>query len=80
MSEAVIRDQGKERALALKGFYLHLFGYVLINAFLFAVNVLTSRGSWWFYWPLCFWGVVVAAHGGSVFLGWRFWPKRWEDR
>jgi len=80
MSEAVVQDQGKTRALALRGFYLHLLGYVLINAFLLAVNVLTSRGNWWFQWPLIVWGIGVAAHGACISFGWRFWPKRWEKR
>jgi len=80
MSAVATHDQMNERAKQVRGFYLHLLGYVLMNALLFAVNVVTSRGSWWFQWPLIAWGLGVAAHGACISFGWRFWPKRWEGR
>jgi hypothetical protein len=69
-----------ERSQALKGFYLHLIGYIVINAGLLSVNVITSPGRWWFCWPLTAWGFGLAVHGISVHFGRRFWPESWETR
>jgi hypothetical protein len=40
----------------------HFTTYILVGAFLFTLNVLTSFGDWWFYWPLFFWGWGLIAH------------------
>jgi hypothetical protein len=40
----------------------HFTTYLLVGAFLFTLNVLTSFGDWWFYWPLFFWGWGIIAH------------------
>ncbi|MFH1501654.1 MAG: 2TM domain-containing protein [Candidatus Eisenbacteria bacterium] len=73
-------ERAKKRVEELKGFYHHLLVYVLVNLFLFVLNVLTSRGDWWFYWPLLGWGVGLGAHAASVFAGRGFWGKEWEER
>ncbi|WP_437900026.1 2TM domain-containing protein [Sorangium sp. So ce124] len=44
-----------------KGFRTHLFSFLLVNAFLFAVNALTD-GPWWFFWPLLGCGLGLAFH------------------
>jgi hypothetical protein len=80
MNDPVTYDEAKKRAQELKEFYQHLVVYVLVNAFLFVINWLTSRGTWWFYWPLFGWGIGVAAHGASVFLSGGLWGKAWEER
>ncbi|WP_437536168.1 2TM domain-containing protein [Sorangium sp. So ce726] len=69
--EAASRDiehvRGEEEARATllarrrKGFRTHLFSYLLVNAFLFAVNALTD-GPWWFFWPLLGCGLGLAFH------------------
>jgi hypothetical protein len=64
----------------IRGFYTHLVVYVLVNLFLLVLNVLTSRGDWWFYWPLFGWGIGVVAHAFSVFSGFGVWGKDWEER
>src|SRR5687768_11916239 len=40
-------------------FRSHLLIYVVTGIFLVTLNVLTSFGEWWFYWPLFFWGWAV---------------------
>ena len=81
MSEQETRYQNaKKRVEALKGFYTHLTVYVLVNLLLFTINMLTSPGSLWFYWPLMGWGIAVALHALRVFgFGRRFGPE-WEER
>jgi hypothetical protein len=81
MSEQETRYQNaKKRVEALKGFYVHLTVYVLVNLLLFTINMLTSPDSLWFYWPLMGWGIAVALHALRVFSpGGRFGAE-WEER
>lgn len=64
---------------AMRGFYIHLFVYVIVMAFLFIVNLMTG-GGWWVQWPLFGWGVAVAINGAVVFglAGWL--GPEWEER
>ena len=73
-------QSAKKRVEALRGFYVHLTVYVLINLLLCAINLLTSPDSLWFYWPLLGWGIAVALHALRVFSpGGRFGAE-WEER
>ena len=81
MSEQETRYQNaKKRVEALKGFYTHLTVYVLVNLLLFTINVLTSPGSLWFYWPLMGWGIAIALHALRVFGAGRLFGKEWQER
>lgn len=55
----------EERRLARRNFYRSVAVYLLVNAFLFAIDLLTGEG-WWFYWPLLGWGLGVALQGLRV--------------
>lgn len=61
----VLRKRGRGRLADpdVQGFAIHLFVYVAVNALLVGVDLTTSPGAQWFYWPLLGWGVGVAAHG-----------------
>jgi hypothetical protein len=72
--------RAKKRVKEIKDFYQHLTTYLVINALLFVINMLTSPGYLWFYWPLFGWGIAVAIHAMSVFGTGRLWGKEWEDR
>ena len=81
MSEQETRYQNaKKRVEALKGFYSHLTVYVLVNLLLFAINMLTSPGSLWFFWPLMGWGIGVALHALRVFGSGGRLGAEWEER
>jgi len=73
---AAARKQVEEE----KGFYSHLASYVLVNLFLFFVDLFTSPGHWWFYWPLLGWGIGLASHGVNVFGKAGLFSKKWEER
>jgi hypothetical protein len=73
-------EEAKERVQEIKGFYVHLVAYVLVNIFLIVLNLLTSPGRWWFYWPLLGWGIGLGSHGATVFLGGGRWGRAWEER
>ena len=61
-------------------YYIHLLVYVVINAGLFFLNLLTKGddGGWWFYWPLAAWGIAVAIHTMVVFSG--VFSEWWKQR
>lgn len=48
------------------GFGIHLTAYVLVNALLIAINLMTTPDRLWFQWPLAGWGIGLAFHGLAV--------------
>src|SRR5579859_6729684 len=73
-------QRARARVEAIRGFYIHLAVYLLVNLGLFLINIVTDSHSLWFYWPLMGWGIAVAIHGLTV-----FWPvaapgSNWEQR
>jgi uncharacterized membrane protein len=80
MDEQARYEQAKKRVTELKDFYQHLIVYLAVNAFLVVINLLTSPGHLWFYWPLLGWGIGVAIHAATVFGSSKFWGSRWEER
>jgi hypothetical protein len=73
-------EEARRHARALRGFYSHALVYVLVNAGLAVVNLLTTPERIWFGFPMLGWGIGLLAHGLSVFAfrGW-FGPQ-WEER
>ena len=49
------------------GFRTHLVIYLVTGLFLLTLNLLTSPGSLWFYWPVFFWGWALIFHALAVF-------------
>ena len=73
-------QEAKERVEAIKGLYIHLIVYVVVNLLLFSINMIVSPDSLWFIWPLMGWGVGLFFHALSVFgFGPRFGAD-WEER
>lgn len=64
----------------IKGFYGHLFSYVVVIGGLFVLNILTSPGTLWFFWPAFGWGLGLGAHAMGVFNIMPFMGKDWEQR
>ena len=81
MSEQEIKYQrAKKRVEALKGFYVHLTVYVLVNLSLFLRNIIASPDHLWFYWPLLGWSIAIALHALSVFSLNRPFGADWEEK
>lgn len=80
MEEKERYERARKRVEEIKGFYIHLLVYVLVNLGLFLVNILSSPHGLWFYWPLLGWGVGVVAHGISVFGLRGVLGPEWEER
>ncbi|MBE0390495.1 hypothetical protein HNQ02_001154 [Flavobacterium sp. 7E] len=75
-----------KRMKRIKGFYIHLLIYVLINGYHFASVLnrsIISDGVFlrWETWStLFFWGIGLAAHGLSVFGRDLFFGSNWEQK
>ena len=67
-------QEAKRRVEAKKGFYVHAFFFVVLNAIFLAVV------GWDFLWATVFWGLGLVLHGASVFFSGSDWVKRWEHR
>ncbi len=65
-----LRARALRRLKKKRDFYAHLLVYVLMNAFVVAVWVMTSADS--FFWPVFLmvpWGIGVVMNGWDVFRG-----------
>ena len=81
MSEEELKYQrAQKRVEAIKGFYIHLGVYLLVNLLLFLINILTSPDDLWFYWVLLGWGIGIVAHAFSVFGAGRLFGADWEEK
>jgi hypothetical protein len=72
--------KARQRVRKIREFYHHLLAFLLVNGFLFAVNMLTDPGELWFQWALLGWGIAVVMHGLSVFAKGGIWGPEWEER
>ena len=81
MNEEDIKyHRAKKRIEKLKGFYVHLSVYVLVNLFLFLYNIITSPDRLWFYEPLLGWGIAIVVHAFYVFGFDRLFNADWEEK
>ncbi|MCL6477465.1 MAG: 2TM domain-containing protein [Peptococcaceae bacterium] len=79
MDEDVRYQEAIKRVKEIKGFYTHLIVYLIVNAGLFLIDMLTSGGRW-FFWPLIGWGIGIVMHGINVFGIGGWLGKEWEDK
>ena len=73
-----------KRVKRIKGFYVHLLVYVLVNLFILARKYY-EKGSVDFYdWDTfstpIFWGIGIIAHASSVFGKDLFFGDNWEEK
>lgn len=66
--EMELRRRARDIAHAKMDFYKHLAAYVVVNAFMLALDLLTTPGNLWFYWVMLGWGIGLAAHAFSVYV------------
>ena len=77
--------RAKKKIKSIKGFYIHLMVYILVNAFLLISRALSS-GGWEVFWEfnsystILFWGIGVAFHAFGVFGMDFILGKSWEDK
>lgn len=84
------KKKAKKRVEALKGFYIHLMVYIMINTMIFVVKIVrnTYNGESFseaffdfntFFTPI-FWGLGLAFHAIKVFDYNPIFNKDWEER
>ncbi|WP_267403608.1 MULTISPECIES: 2TM domain-containing protein [unclassified Chryseobacterium] len=74
--ESMAYEKAAKRVKEIKGFYGNLTSYCLVIPFLIVLNMITSPGHLWFFWPMLGWGIGLAAHGINTFgIG-----KDWEEK
>ncbi|MDX1314068.1 MAG: 2TM domain-containing protein [Eudoraea sp.] len=78
--------RAKKRVDEIKGFYIHLSIYLVINTFIvinLALNNFGNGGDFWsfptFVTPV-FWGIGLAFHALHTFKAGSFFGKKWEER
>lgn len=78
--------RAKRRVATIKGFYIHLFIYILINMFIL-VNIYLGQDAgdrsfwrWEHFSVLIFWGVGLGLHAARVFAVPTFMGPKWEER
>ena len=79
-SEQTKYQKAKERVEKIKGYYIHLTVYVVVNLMLLSINMIASPDNLWFIWPLMGWGVGVVFHTLSVFGFVPEFGADWEER
>jgi len=72
--------KARKRVEEIKGFYGNLIAYIVVNIGLLVLNLVTSPGYLWVFWPLSWWGIGVVFHGLIVFNYMPFFSKDWEEK
>lgn len=63
---------------AKRNFLAHFATYVIVNAFLSLINLLTSPGALWVHWVILAWGVGLVLH--FIFSREWFVVAEWEKK
>lgn len=67
-----------KKAQRLRGYYLHLLMYLVINVGCIAINLLTSPDKLWFFGALLFWGLGLIVHTLTIFVLDKYFTGEWE--
>ena len=78
MTEEELRKEAREHVNEIKGFYIHLITYIVINAGLIILNLILHQ-NWW-YWVVFGWGIGLVSHAMSVFAHRALFSRKWEQR
>lgn len=73
-------QQAKKKVKELKGFYQTLGVYLVICAFLVALNLYQNPKYLWSLWVVFGWGFTLALRAVNVFLPNLFFSKEWEEK
>lgn len=65
--QATADRQQAQRSKSDAAFRSHLTVYVCVGLFLLTLNLLTSPGELWFYWPLFFWGWALVIQAAATY-------------
>lgn len=77
--------KAKKKVKAIKGFYVHITVYLIVNAFFIISRMFSGGGydnlwEWQTYNTAIFWGIGILFHAFNVFGMGFLLGKNWEDR
>jgi hypothetical protein len=70
----------KKKVENIKGFYGNFISFIVVNIFLFIINIIYSPEHLWFFWSLIWWGLGVVIHGLKVFDAFPVFAKGWQEK
>ncbi|WKB80679.1 2TM domain-containing protein [Cellulophaga lytica] len=77
-------ERAKEKIKELKGFYIHLTVFILVNLFIVGSVIFSSGWNGFLnigtYFTPFFWGIGLVAHYSKVHGSLPFFSKDWEKR
>ena len=73
-------ERARKRVRDVRDFYVHVGVYAIVNGALFAINMLTSPDTLWFFWPLIGWGIGLTLHAFTLLTEGRLFGEEWEER
>ena len=79
----IIYEAARKRVKKLKGFYIHLIVYIVVNSMIIVANYRynsDSRSVIENYSTAFFWGIGLFFHGLSLFSINMLFSKEWEER
>lgn len=84
-NEQIQYENALKRVKRVKGFYMHLMVYVVINLLIVMINIQNLKaGESYFklenFFTALFWGIGLLSHFLSVFGPNLFLGKNWEER
>jgi len=68
-SDAELREEALQQLKKKAEFKMHLFTYVVINALIVGVWLMTGSGFFWPIFPIVGWGIGLAFHAYDVYNG-----------
>ena len=80
MSESELYSRAEKRVDEKMGFYRHLYSFIAVNIILIVINVLFSRGEWWFYWVTLFWGIGLVSHYLKTFVFFEKFDEKYRNQ
>lgn len=72
-------EEAKKQVKEIKGFYVHLFIFIVVLIFLIFINLKYTPEYLWFIWTLGGWGIGLLFHGLGAFKVMPFFGKDWEE-
>lgn len=79
-SEFESYQKASKKVKEIKGFYIHLFCFLIAISFMVFLNLKYSPEHLWFIYPLSGWGIGLVGHAIGVFGTDSLFSKNWEDR
>ena len=70
----------QRRATQLRNLYVHGFVTAVLSALCFLIDLVASRDSVWFFWPMLGLAALFAVHGALYAAGGGFLDEGWRDR